>query len=67
MIRLGKGAWIALEFKLADLWIGVFWDVRRCDYGSILGHVTKELHVWVCLVPCLPIHLIKSWEYRAIS
>lgn len=37
---------IRLEFKLADCWIGVFWkqQARRHD-------------VWVCLLPCLPLHI----------
>lgn len=37
---------IKLEFKLADAWIGAFW--ARKD---------NVLHVWICLLPCLPIHV----------
>jgi hypothetical protein len=37
---------VALEWKLADLWIGAFW--KRGEY---------ELDIWVCLLPCLPIHI----------
>lgn len=37
---------IRLEFKLADLWIGAFWQ-RRID----------GLHIWICFLPCLPIHI----------
>jgi hypothetical protein len=36
---------VRLEYKLADMWIGAFWD-RKGD----------TLHVWVCLLPCLPLH-----------
>jgi hypothetical protein len=42
--------WIALEFKLADLWIGAYWD-REKDGGD------THFHIWVCLLPCLPVHL----------
>jgi hypothetical protein len=39
--------WIwQLEFKLQDMWIGMFW--RR-------GGSTFDL--WICLLPCFPIHL----------
>jgi hypothetical protein len=33
------------EWKLADMWIGVFW--KRSDV----------LHVWICLLPCVPLHI----------
>ena len=36
-----------LEFKLQDMWIGAFW---------------KPGHLWVCILPCLPLHFIA--EYR---
>lgn len=35
-----------LEFKLADLWIGAYPDVRE-----------QVTDIWVCLIPCLPIHI----------
>lgn len=34
------------EFKLEDFWIGVFW--RHGELNS---------HVWICLIPCFPLHL----------
>lgn len=37
---------ITLELKLADMWVGAFFK-RSGDV----------LHVWICLLPCLPIHL----------
>lgn len=40
---------VALEWKLQDLWIGAFW--RTTEFGGDL---------WVCLLPCLPLHL--SWS-----
>lgn len=35
---------IGVEWKLADLWLGIFWKGARDD---------RE--VWVCLLPCIPI------------
>ena len=47
----GFGDWsISLEFKVEDLWIGVFW--RR----KVLGPWTF-IDVWLCLVPMFPIHV----------
>lgn len=41
---------VNLEFKLEDLWVGVFW--RRSGGWDYV----PKLHVWVCLVPCFPLH-----------
>lgn len=43
--RIGKHR-LGLEFKLADLWVGSFY-ARKGD----------TLHVWICVLPCLPLHL----------
>jgi hypothetical protein len=37
---------LLLRFEPRDIWVGVFWD-RRSD----------GLHVYVCLVPCLVLHV----------
>lgn len=37
---------VALELKIEDAWIGAFW---RRDLVST--------QVWVCLLPCLPVHV----------
>lgn len=41
--------YVAWEFKLQDAWIGAFWSHWT---------QTKALHIWVCLVPCFPIHFV---------
>ena len=64
MLRLNNKTWISLEFKLEDLWIGVFWKSINADYGSILGIVTEDLHIWICIIPCLPIHIIQSHKFK---
>jgi hypothetical protein len=49
--RTGDGFRIGLEFKAADLWIGAFWKRDGIWW-----------HLWVCLVPCFPLHL--TWMTR---
>jgi len=39
---------ISMEFKLEDLWVGAYW---RYDEPY------KLHHLWVCLIPCVPIHI----------
>lgn len=61
-----------IEWKLADLWVGAFWKVDRNwhetvrydgprEDGTAVAFVTRNatvrVDVWVCLVPCLPLHL----------
>ena len=48
-----KGYTIVLEFKLQDLWIGVFWKTN--DIGLT--------DIWVCLFPCLPIHIMNYLKH----
>jgi hypothetical protein len=50
------GLYIRLEFKLADLWVGVFW--KGSEYPELFeNYWAKCYDVWVCLLPCLPIHI----------
>lgn len=37
---------VALEFKLADLWIGVFFDVSQ-----------EKIQIWCCPILCVPVHI----------
>lgn len=46
---------IAIEFEPRDLWIGVYWKRRRVLVAGC--KTADDLHVWVCLVPCFPIHI----------
>jgi len=49
---------IRLEFKLADLWIGAFWTIDRFE-GDESEPSAATLHMWICLIPMLPIHITK--------
>ena len=61
--RLERVRW---ECKLADCWIGVFWRRDHTDYGVGRLCAAKVLQgmdtldVWICVVPCLPLHL--TWQ-----
>lgn len=47
--------WLAWEFKLGHLWRGAYVNVRELYQG------TSRVEVWVCLLPCMPIHFGVSW------
>jgi hypothetical protein len=54
-----RGLWtVRVEWRPQDLWIGAFW--KREEHG---GFILRTFDLWVCLVPCLPIHF--SREVRA--
>lgn len=42
---------ISLEFEPKDLWIGAY--VNRWTLG-----LDTMFSIWVCILPCLPIHLV---------
>lgn len=48
-----------LEWKPADLWVGVF--VKDTQYA-----VGKDRDIWLCIIPMLPIHLCSYiHDYKA--
>lgn len=52
-LRLYDGTYCKVQFQLElrDMWIGLFW--RK----------TAFWHFYICLVPCLPLHI--TWVPRA--
>jgi hypothetical protein len=39
------------EWKPQDLWVGAFWKrIGNC------------LDLWVCVIPCVPLHLCWHWH-----
>lgn len=58
------GRWsVKLEFKPQDLWIGLYWKRTNCEIEH--GSEPFVTDVWICLVPCLPIH-VTYWHRSAI-
>lgn len=48
--NIRRGFWtLDWEVKLPDCWVGAFWRTFRDE-------AVWELDVWVCFVPCLPLH-----------
>jgi len=49
---------IKLELKWNDLWVGAYWKNKELSFRP--GRWTifkKERHIWICIFPCLPIHI----------
>lgn len=50
--RLRFDGWsVRLQWRPRDLWVGVYWVTD--------GHC---LDAWVCLLPCLPVHVSAWWH-----
>ena len=50
--RLKFDGWSCrLEWKIQDMWIGAYWATG--------GHC---LDVWLCILPCVPIHFSAWWH-----
>lgn len=50
------------EFKPQDAWIGAFW---RTDSGRLVdGTIVYYRDIWICFVPCFPIHFRLTWRTR---
>lgn len=39
-----------VEWKMQDLWVGLFWKRTRQNFD-----------LWLCFVPCLPLHISRSY------
>ena len=46
---------VRLEFKLEDFWVGAFW--KKTTYVENQMYTHKRLDIWVCIVPCFPLHI----------
>lgn len=49
---------IRVKFEPRDLWIGVYWNVTHRDL--LPSPLWWRIDVYICLVPCLPIHF--RWQ-----
>ena len=55
----GAGVEARFEVKREDLWVGAYWkDTTRVTDD---GPRTIATDVWICLVPCVPLHLTIRW------
>lgn len=65
MNMLGKpvvGLRVRLEFVPRDVWVGAYW--RRDTARDNAPFAFDSYDLWLCLLPCLPLHV--TW-YRERS
>lgn len=48
------------EWKVEDLWVGVFW--KHGDITTDEGQKRMWTDVWICLLPCVPLHLTITYD-----
>ncbi len=58
-----KRSWISINCVSNDKWIGIYHRKRIVtDYLNTRSGETikKEFHIWICIIPCFPVHIIKA-------
>ena len=67
-----------IEFEPRNLWVGVYWRRIRCRWicdddqskvynALLLPREVQRLHVYLCLVPCFPLHIVCEWGERLLT
>jgi hypothetical protein len=65
LIEARKGWRVAFEWKPADCWVGVFWKSEHLatgDPGTCPPSPYTRRHVWVCVLPMIPMHFTKDTD-----
>lgn len=42
-------------FKPQDAWVGLFWQHKQMIAGL---KKRRDLHLYLCLIPCFPVHVV---------
>jgi len=59
MFGVGLRLWrLSLELVWHDCWVGCYWTWKTGVYGDPEPMITRELHMYLCIVPCLPLHVV---------
>lgn len=49
---------IKWEFNWHDKWLGVYDEIKEVKtYNGVASPKTLFYHIWICIVPCFPIHI----------
>jgi len=46
---------INFEYKLQDLWIGLYW--QHTNAKLVDGDKPMFTEIWICFIPCFPLHI----------
>lgn len=55
-----RGVSIRIYWEPRDCWIGFYWTFTRGKCNTIdapVLHWDEEWHLYICLLPCLPLHI----------
>jgi hypothetical protein len=53
---------VRMDFEKRDAWIGLYWTGGQGSTDLSDGWEWRVLHVYVCLIPFLPLHVTYSWR-----
>jgi len=57
---------VRVRFELRDLWVGLYWDTSRVQCRSAGGwFVSRELRLFFCLLPTLPLLVVLRFDGRS--
>jgi len=55
-MKVGKFILYAkFELKIQDMWIGAFWKSTKAKTDK--GETQVAIEIWICLIPCIPLHI----------
>lgn len=58
-MRLGtRPLWVFPLTHPYDLRLGLRWERTKANYWTMHGLVVQDLHIYVCVLPCIGLHLI---------
>jgi len=61
-LLLGGDLNVRIERKIQDAWVGVFWKKEIHPRLFEKNVSDRRLDIWICLIPCVPIHVIYTKE-----
>lgn len=53
------------EWKFEDFWMGAFWKHGHIQTNE--GPVRYWTDIWICFIPCVPLHLTLTYNLKIKS